>query len=69
MKTTTVVILVIIAFAVMCSMFYPKVSQFLVLNEPDETQDVPPTWNLDWSGGPGYDRFRILNEEGPYNMN
>jgi hypothetical protein len=29
--------------------------------------DIPATWNLDWQGGPGYDRYKILTEEGPYN--
>jgi hypothetical protein len=31
------------------------------------TPDIPVTWNMDWKGGPGFDRFKILNEKGPYN--
>jgi len=27
----------------------------------------PVTWNLDWGGGPGYDRHEILTSRGPYN--
>ena len=29
--------------------------------------EIPPTWNLDWQGGPGFDRYKILSERGPYN--
>ena len=29
--------------------------------------EIPPTWNLDWQGGPGFDRYKIINEKGPYN--
>ena len=28
---------------------------------------IPPTWNYDWTGGPGRDRHRIMHERGPYN--
>jgi hypothetical protein len=38
-------------------------SQF-VMKRPD----IPVTWNLDWQGGPGMDRFKIMTEKGPYNM-
>ena len=31
------------------------------------TPNIPVTWNMDWQGGPGFDRFKILNEKGPYN--
>ena len=33
-----------------------------------ESEDVPVTWTYDWQGGHGYDRFIIMNEEGPYNQ-
>ncbi len=33
-----------------------------------EGENIPVTWNYDWQGGPGYDRFVIMNEEGPYNQ-
>ena len=37
-------------------------------NEKKMSQpDIPPTWNFDWQGGPGFDRFKILHERGPYN--
>ena len=29
--------------------------------------NIPPTWNFDWQGGPGKDRFDIMAEKGPYN--
>ena len=70
MKTVTVVLLVTIAFFAIWFTMYPKISPMLKLTEVevDVTQDIPATWNLDWQGGPGYDRYKILTEKGPYNM-
>jgi len=34
---------------------------------PDGTFNIPPTWNFDWQGGPGKDRYNIMAEQGPYN--
>jgi hypothetical protein len=43
------------------------VSSFIVNEHKMSDPDIPPTWNLDWQGGPGFDRYKILNEKGPYN--
>lgn len=43
-------------------------SGFIVNENIDENPDIPVTWNLDWQGGPGYDRYKILTEYGPYNV-
>lgn len=40
-----------------------------ISNENENKMQIPPTWNLDWQGGPGFDRFKIINEKGPYNPN
>jgi len=43
------------------------VSSFIVNENKMSSPDIPSTWNLDWQGGPGFDRFKILHEKGPYN--
>jgi hypothetical protein len=42
-------------------------SSFIVNENKMSSPDIPATWNLDWQGGPGFDRFKILHEKGPYN--
>ena len=44
-------------------------SKFITNENKMSKPDIPPTWNLDWQGGPGFDRFKILHERGPYNPN
>jgi hypothetical protein len=59
---------VLLAFAMALGMFMLvqklTASPFVITDTPN----IPATWNLDWQGGPGFDRFKILNERGPYNM-
>ena len=64
MKFEQVIMLVILAFVLYLA-FRPNPSRRLPLVITD--RDIPVTWNLDWAGGPGYDRHRILTKRGPYN--
>ena len=70
MKIEVIVIFVILAIGVLFSAFRnePSSSILSVNRVSVPKAEIPATWNLDWQGGPGADRFLILNEKGPYNM-
>jgi hypothetical protein len=61
-----VMILVVLLIAALMFFFS---SSFIINENKLSNPDIPATWNLDWQGGPGFDRFKILNERGPYNPN
>jgi hypothetical protein len=59
-------ILLLIGLVIFVTFYKPKPPK---VREDKKTDDVvPATWNLDWEGGPGRDRYIIMNECGPYNM-
>jgi hypothetical protein len=69
MILTTVLLLAILLIAVYIAL-RPKdvvVEREAVFYGNGYDYSVPPTWNYDWSGGPGRDRHRIMRERGPYN--
>ena len=61
-----ILVTVFLAFFVLF-IFNKFVSSAFITNENIDDSDIPVTWNLDWQGGPGYDRYKILTEEAPYN--
>ena len=73
MKAVHVIILILLIVSVY--LMFPQqisVKKSLVPTTTTTTtvnDEVPVTWNLDWDGGPGYDRYRIMNEQGPWNPN
>ena len=70
MKIEVIIIFMILAIGLLFSAFRNQPSSSILKEYKDIVPkvDVPVTWNLDWQGGSGADRFRILNEKGPYNM-
>jgi len=62
-------VMILIGFAFTLAMcFILQQVNVSAFKETKETNpDIPATWNLDWQGGPGFDRLKILNEKGPYN--
>jgi len=60
-------ILVTIVLVALACFVLLQISPFISNSNTISDPDIPVTWNLDWQGGPGFDRFKILNEKGPYN--
>jgi hypothetical protein len=66
MKIGYIVIIILIAI-ILYLMFKPTPVQAPLPERVIYVDNIPPTWNYDWHGGPGEDRHRILTERGPYN--
>ena len=60
-------LLVAVAFAFAMCFILQQINVSAFRGTKETNPSIPATWNLDWQGGPGFDRFKILNEEGPYN--
>ena len=78
MKTVHIIIFILLAVTVYLLyknsiLFYspPPENIVVVRGETEKVleggDEVPATWNIDWDGGPGRDRYRIMNEKGPWN--
>lgn len=66
MKIGVMILLTLVITMAMCFVLSRFDASNFITNEK-KMSDIPPTWNLDWQGGPGFDRFKILHEMGPYN--
>jgi hypothetical protein len=68
MKIGVMILLALVIIMAMCFVLSRfDASNFITNENKMSNPEVPPTWNLDWQGGPGFDRFKILHEKGPYN--
>ena len=62
-------ILLTLAIIMAVCIILSRIDDYATIKKQKKTSqpDIPPTWNFDWQGGPGFDRFKILHERGPYN--